>query len=377
MNFHTRLGLLLCAFGLISARSSPPEWPAEAELASTLVRRDFDLANFLESYDKAVTNLTTYIIAFSSDLSNKKDFEYAAGYLVGITSGGTDGIKKAGAVAVTEESGAIAETLEKDVDSLLSSLKSKKATFESAGYCAMLQSFTSDLVSYTGDLTSALLANIASEYLDAVKPVASAINDSYSKAKFDLAGSNCLVQPRSTSTSSTASVTSTTTGSGNAQSSHSSQADSGSEASRSSQPQHTGDPPRQESASVSQNHLSIAARAGIGVGTSLGALILIAVVISICFCRRRRKMPGQAAHQTQMFPNTIVAPSCPELADTGKTELGGVQIQTAASLQDPVDIPQPPKEKPVAVADVDPDAPGGKELETPAPFEYYSDGAEE
>lgn len=332
MIFQARLGLLLCALRLVSAASSQPERPATAVLASTLVGRGFDLANFLKSYDKAVTNLTTYVIAFSSDPSSKRDFEYAAGYLAGSTSGGTDSIKKAGAVTVTEESGAIAMTLETDVDALRSSLKAKKSTFESAGYCAMVQSVTTDLVSYTEDLTSALLANVASEYLDAVRPVASAINDSYSKAKSDFAGGNCLVPPRSTSTS--ASVTSATGGSGNVQPSRSSQAGSGTGTSRSSQPQHTGDPPSQAPASASQNHLSVAAKAAIGVGASLGALILIAGAAGICFYRRQRRLPGQVAHQTQKFPNTIVAPSCPELVDTGKTELGIVQIQTAAGLQD-------------------------------------------
>jgi hypothetical protein len=80
MKLYTQLAFLSCALGLVSAAEFLP-LRADTFFASTLIERDFDPASCLNTYDKAMN-------AFSSDSSNGKDFNYAAGFLIGVTDRG-------------------------------------------------------------------------------------------------------------------------------------------------------------------------------------------------------------------------------------------------------------------------------------------------
>lgn len=324
MKLSISLGFALCAFSIAAAVQPPPSLGGY----SALVRRDVDLAYYFKVYDAAVKNLTTHTNPSSSDPRNGYDFGYAASYLVGVMDGGASSIQKSGA-SVSDAVPSVIQAVQDDVGTLVTTLISKKSAFELVNACETLRMITSDFVTHNANLTSTLLAKLPSDYQETAQGFASSIGSSYLKASSAFAEGNCI--DGSGSSSSTTSIAnpgapSPTGGSGTSPTYDPNPTDGTGQPSQtdnSGQPSQTGDSGNQNNPGrTNSDALSAGAKVGLGVGVSVGVLSLIGGALALWFCLRRRQQP-----QTPVYSNTAIMPPYPEVEDTGKRELGGVEIQ--------------------------------------------------
>ncbi|KAK4147372.1 uncharacterized protein C8A04DRAFT_24614 [Dichotomopilus funicola] len=333
MKSPIQLGFVWCAIGLVAAVQPPPS-QSDVAFTSALVRRTLDLSTYFKSYDTAVKNLTTYVDVFASDPRRSYDFGYAAGFLISFMSGGAKVIGDSGA-SVTDEVPGVIETVRRDVSTLATTLISQKPAFERAGACTYLHNATSDLATHHAELTTALLAKLPTDYQEFAQGFATSIGGEYLKASAAFADGNCTDGSSSGSGSSATSIgnpgePSATGGSGSGTNptydpSQTGGVGSPDQTGSSGQSSPTGDAGNQiNPGRTSSDALSDGTKVGIGVGVSVGVLSLIGGALALWFCLRRRQQP----QQTPVYSNTAIMPPYPEAEDTGKRELGGVEIQS-------------------------------------------------
>ncbi|KAH6618241.1 hypothetical protein B0J18DRAFT_274637 [Chaetomium sp. MPI-SDFR-AT-0129] len=329
-----QLGFVWYACGLVAAVQPPPS-QSDAFFTSALVRRTLDLSTYFKSYDTAVKNVTTYADIFASDSSRSFDFGYAAGFLIGLMDRGTQVVGSSGA-SVTDDVPGIIETVRRDVSTLATTLISQKPAFEHEGACTFLHNATSDLVAHHANLTTALLAKLPTDYQEFAQGFATSIGGEYLKASAAFADGNCTDGSSSGSGSGSSATSvgnpgepSATGGSGSGANptydpSQTGGVGSPDQTGDSGQSSPTGDAGNQiNPGRTSSDALSDGAKVGIGVGVSVGVLSLIGGALALWFCLRRRQQP----QQTPVYSNTAIMPPYPEAEDTGKRELGGVEIQ--------------------------------------------------